>query len=62
MLFALSLNFAAFDLLMSLDPHWFSTIYGVYFFAGCVVGFFAVLGLAAMGLQRRGVLAEAVTA
>ena len=26
-------RFASFDWLMSLDPHWFSTIYGVYFFA-----------------------------
>ena len=38
-LFALSLNFAAFDLLMSLDPHWFSTIFGVYYFDGSVVVF-----------------------
>ena len=41
-LFAISLTFAAFDLLMSLDPHWYSTIFGVYFFAGCAVGGFAV--------------------
>ena len=40
-LFALSLNFAAFDLLMSLDPHWFSTIYGVYYFGASVLLFFA---------------------
>ena len=33
-LFALTVTFAAFDLLMSLDPHWFSTIFGVYYFAG----------------------------
>jgi hypothetical protein len=32
LLFALTINFAAFDLLMSLDPHWFSTIFGVYYF------------------------------
>jgi hypothetical protein len=31
---ALSFSFAAFDWLMSLDPLWFSTIYGIYFFAG----------------------------
>ena len=34
-LFALTVTFAAFDWLMSLDPHWYSTIFGVYFFAGC---------------------------
>ena len=33
-LFALTITFAAIDLLMSLDPHWFSTIFGVYYFAG----------------------------
>lgn len=32
-LFALSISGYAFDLLMSLEPHWFSTIYGVYYFA-----------------------------
>lgn len=32
--FALSVSLAGFDLLMSLEPHWFSTIFGVYFFAG----------------------------
>ncbi len=40
-LFALTTTFAAFDWMMSLTPHWFSTIYGVYYFGGSVVGFFA---------------------
>jgi hypothetical protein len=60
-LFALSANFAAFDLLMSLDPHWFSTIYGVYFFAVSVVCFFAVMPIILVGLQWKGVLARSVT-
>ncbi len=60
-LFALSLNFAAFDLLMSLDPHWFSTIFGVYIFSGSVVVFFAVLPHVAHWLQHRGELLHAVT-
>jgi len=33
-LFALSVSLAGFDLLMSLEPHWFSTMFGVHFFAG----------------------------
>jgi hypothetical protein len=33
-LVALVLTFAAFDWLMSLNPLWFSTIFGVYYFAG----------------------------
>jgi len=60
-LFALSANFAAFDLFMSLDPHWFSTIYGVYFFAVSVVCFFAVMPKTLAGLQFQGVLKNVVT-
>jgi hypothetical protein len=60
-LFALSLNFAAFDLLMSLDPHWFSTIFGVYYFAASVVAFLAVMPKVLYGLQMRGILTNAVT-
>jgi hypothetical protein len=60
-LFALTLNFAAFDLLMSLDPHWFSTIYGVYYFASAVLLFFAVMPKIMMWFQMQGLLKHAVT-
>jgi len=60
-LFALTINFAAFDLLMSLDPHWFSTIFGVYFFSSSVVGFLAVFALVLLGLQLVGRLRWSVT-
>ncbi len=60
-LFALSLNFAAFDLLMSVNPHWFSTIFGVYFFAGSVVVIMATLVVLAAYLQRQGRLQGIVT-
>lgn len=43
----LSLTFAAFDWLMSLTPRWFSTIYGVYWFAGGFLGALALVGLLA---------------
>lgn len=43
-LVALALTFASFDWLMSLQPFWMSTIFGVYYFAG---GFVAGLGLLA---------------
>lgn len=42
-LYALSLTFFAFDLLMSLDFKWFSTMFGVYVFAGGVVASYALL-------------------
>jgi hypothetical protein len=52
--FALTLTFCAFDLLMSVDPHWFSTIFGVYFFASCVISVHATLSLSTMWLQGKG--------
>ncbi len=60
-LFGFTLTFAAFDWLMSLDPYWFSTIFGVYFFAGSAVGFLAALILGAQFLQQRGLLKESLT-
>ncbi len=61
LLFALTVNFAAFDLLMSLDPHWFSTIFGVYYFSVAVVAFLAVMPKILYALQMRGVLPNAIT-
>ncbi len=60
-LFAFTVNFAGFDLLMSLDPHWFSTIFGVYFYAGAVVAIMAALPIAMVWLQGRGRLEHAVS-
>lgn len=60
-LFAFSVTFAAFDLLMSLDPHWYSTMLGVYYFAGGAVGFFAALIIFAYLVQRAGFLRRAIT-
>lgn len=57
-LLALTLSFASFDLLMSLDPHWFSTIFGVYFFIGSLAGFMAILILVSAWLGRQGLLRE----
>ena len=56
LLFAFTLTFGAFDLLMSLDPVWYSTIFGVYFFAGAFGGAIATLILTTMFLQNRGFL------
>ena len=62
LLFAGTITFASFDWLMSLDPHWFSTIYGVYYFSGAAVGFLAAVILAAMLLQATGRLNSSITA
>jgi hypothetical protein len=60
-LYGLTVTFFAIDALMSLRPHWYSTIFGVYFFSGCVVGFFALLVLLMYGVQRAGRLAQSIT-
>jgi len=60
-LFGLTVTFAAFDWLMSLEPNWFSTIYGLYFFAGAVVAFFAALILSAISLQAGGFLSRSIS-
>jgi hypothetical protein len=60
--YALTINFAAFDLLMSIDAHWFSSIFGVYFFAASAVAFLAALTLAVLGLQWTGKLRDEVNA
>lgn len=61
LLYALSMNFASFDFMMSLEPHWFSTMFGVYFFAGSFGGFLAWTILLCTFLQARGVLTQSVT-
>jgi hypothetical protein len=61
LVFAFTLTFAAIDLLMSLDPRWYSTIFGVYYFAGSVVGMYALITILAFGLQRAGFLRSAIS-
>ncbi|MEW6250640.1 MAG: quinol:cytochrome C oxidoreductase [Planctomycetota bacterium] len=61
LLFALTVTFFAIDVLMSLNPHWYSTIFGVYFFSGCLVGFFALLAVVVWSVHGRGALRHAVT-
>lgn len=51
-LWAFSTTFAFLDWLMSLEPLWFSTIYGVYFFGGTGLSALAVLILVSAWLQR----------
>jgi hypothetical protein len=41
---------------MSLSPHWYSTIFGVYFFSGSFVGFIALLSVVVVAMRRAGLL------
>ncbi|MBO6574923.1 MAG: hypothetical protein JJ896_05900 [Rhodothermales bacterium] len=49
---AVTTAFASFDILMSTYPHWFSTIFGVYFFAGSFLAIMAFMIVLAMAFQR----------
>jgi len=51
-LFCLAITFAAIDWIMSLDPHWFSSIFGIYFLGGLGVAGFAFLIVIATFLSR----------
>lgn len=59
-LFAITISFAAFDWLMSLEPHWFSTMFGVYYFSGSVVGIFALLSLVSVAARRAGLVGNLI--
>lgn len=60
-LFALTFSFFSYDLLMSIEPHWFSTIYSVYTFSGMFVGGIAFITLALIILRQLGYLKDLVT-
>jgi hypothetical protein len=62
-IFALGLTttFAGFDWLMSLDPHWYSTIFGVYVFAGALISSMALLSLLIVRLRKDGVGGDLLT-
>jgi hypothetical protein len=50
-LFILAMTFASFDWLMSLQPTWYSTIFGLYVYAGGFVASMAVVCLIVTGLR-----------
>ena len=53
-LLGLSVSFAGFDWIMSLEPLWFSTMFGVYQFAGVFVSALAALVVLTAWLKRTG--------
>jgi hypothetical protein len=58
---ALTLTFCAIDFMMSLQARWYSTIFGVYYFASCVLAINSSFVLAANWLQSKGRLTKSVT-
>jgi hypothetical protein len=60
--FALTVAFAGFDLLKSLDYHWFSTMFGVYFFAGNMIAGLGLMAIVFSLIRSSGKLKGLVTA
>jgi len=59
---AVTQTLASIDWIMSLTPHWYSTIFGVYFFAGSFLGFIALLSVVAAAMRRAGLLDTVISA
>ena len=62
MAFCGATSFAAFDWVMSLAPMWFSTMFGVYMFAGSVLSAHCLIAIAAFLLQRGGAMRDEISA
>jgi hypothetical protein len=53
-------SLAAFDWLMSVEPAWYSTIFGLYYLADGALAFFSVVTLICMGFRRAGILEKSI--
>jgi hypothetical protein len=60
-LFAMSLTFAGFDWIMSLEPGWYSTMFGVRIFAASAVTSFACVILMTLGWKRAGLVGDEIS-
>lgn len=60
-IFAFTTAFASFDWLMSTDPHWFSTMFGVYFFAMNFQALFPLLILLILAFHKYGILKNTIS-
>lgn len=56
LIFAITITISGIDWMMSIEPHWFSTIFGVYYFAGTTLCGLAALTLAVVLLRENGYL------
>ncbi len=60
-LYGLTVTFAAIDWVMSLEPHWYSTIYGMMYMVGFAITGLAGMIVAAYLLARRGPMSDVLT-
>jgi hypothetical protein len=52
---------AAYDWLMSVQPSWYSTMFGLYYLAGGALAFMSVVTLVCLGFRRAGILTNSIT-
>lgn len=52
---------ASYDWLMSLEPHWYSTIFGLYILSGGALTFMSFVTLICLGFRRAGILKNSIT-
>ncbi|MDQ3019846.1 MAG: quinol:cytochrome C oxidoreductase [Bacteroidota bacterium] len=55
-LFVITIAFASMDWMMSLEYHWYSTMFGVYYFAGTLLAAFAATTFCSVMLNKNGYL------
>jgi hypothetical protein len=58
--FGLTLTFAGIDWIMSLEPHWFSTIFGVYYFSGTILVALAFVTFIVVYMNEKGLLIKGI--
>ncbi len=59
-LFALTFSFVSYDLIMSLEPTWFSTIFGVYCFSGIMFSGYSLLAILLIQGRRNGIFSDQI--
>jgi len=61
LVYALTVTFASIDWIMSLEPHWYSTIYGIIYMVGQALQTWAFIALVAVFLAHRPPLDQLLT-
>ena len=61
LLYALSITFAAFDLIMSIESHWFSTIFGVHYFSISILLALCFISLITILIYKKKILKDIIT-
>lgn len=61
LLLTITFSLAAIDWVMSLMPHWFSTMFGLYMYSGSAMAFTGLLILVVLAFRSNGILNRAIT-